>query len=87
MEKEKDWCNQVSNIIDDKNGESTAKDQHVSWAAYHSTRTEQTLGAYHAPEAFPPSLSDNGHLRASNNSDLLQCLEELVPPNDVNNDA
>ena len=51
VEKEKDWCNYVSDILDDKNGESTGKDQHVSWAAYHSTGTEQTLRTNHAPVA------------------------------------
>ena len=37
----------------------------------------------HENQSFPPSLSDNGRLRSKTKSDLLQCLEELIPPNDV----
>ena len=35
----------------------------------------------HENQASPPSLSQAGKLRAGTKSDLLQCLEEMIPPN------
>ena len=32
--------------------------------------------------SFPPSLSDYGNMRLRTKADLLQCLEDLVSPND-----
>ncbi|MES9882849.1 MAG: hypothetical protein ABW185_18430 [Sedimenticola sp.] len=36
----------------------------------------------HENQSFPPSLSDCGNLRMGTKSDLLQCLEDLVPDDD-----
>ena len=42
---------------------------------------------WHENRSFPPSLSDDGNIRFGSKSDVLLCLEHLVPTTDETNNS